>query len=122
MIFAPNSIMKHLFAVCLLLVGLSSAARNTTYTQAIGNWRNGPVVYITPLWELPEQKTDEQLKEMFRAAYIEFMDIQDDGIKVLRFETKQRGNRSVISSEREYGYGKHKVVRIPDPQSAEDAP
>ncbi|MBK6831776.1 MAG: hypothetical protein IPG92_14000 [Flavobacteriales bacterium] len=41
--------MKHLLSIALLLCGISTLAQNTIYSHAIGNWRNGSVVYITPL-------------------------------------------------------------------------
>ena len=43
--------MKTLLTTLLLLFTATSFSQNTIWSHAIGNWRNGPVVYITPLIE-----------------------------------------------------------------------
>ena len=47
--------MKHFLTLVLLACGITAAAQNTIWSHAIGNWRNGPVVYITPLIETTER-------------------------------------------------------------------
>ena len=104
--------MKHLFALLLLSVGLSAAAQNTIYSHAIGNWRNGPVVYITPLIETTEATTKPQLKEQFRAQYPPLKDIADTDLDVLLFGTKEEGEDSRNTLKAKYGVRKLEVVML----------
>ncbi len=104
--------MKHLFALLLLSVGLSAAAQNTIYSHAIGNWRNGPIVYITPLVETSEAATKAQLKERFRGEHPELKDTPDADFDVLLFGTKEEGEDSRNTLKAKYGVRKLEVVML----------
>lgn len=108
--------MKHFLCLVLLSFGLSAAAQNTIYTHAIGNWRNGPVVYITPLTETTEAATKPQLKEQFRAAYPELKDIPDTDLDVLLFGTKEECDDSRRTLQRKYAMRKLEVVILEAPK------
>ena len=113
--------MKHLFALLLLSVGLTAAAQNTIYSHAIGNWRNGPVVYITPLVETTEATTKAQLKERFRSEHPELKDIPDADFDVLLFGTKEEGHDSRNTLKAKYGIRKLEVVMLEAPLSKSTA-
>jgi hypothetical protein len=104
--------MKHLLSLALLLCGLSAVAQNTIYSHAIGNWRNGPTVYITPLITTSEAMTKPQLKEHFRAQFVELKDIPDTDFDVLLFGTKEEGNDSRTALKAKYGMRKLEVVML----------
>lgn len=104
--------MKHFLALTLLLGSLATAAQSTIYSHAIGNWRNGPTVYITPLTETTEAMTKPKLKEQFRARFAELKDIADMDLDVLLFGTKEEGEESRLSLQRKYGVRKLEVVML----------
>lgn len=104
--------MKQLITLALLLSGYSACAQNTIYSHAIGNWRNGPVVYITPLIETSEAMTKPKLREQYRAQYTELKDIPDTDLDVLLFGTKEEGEESRVSLMRKYGFRKLDVVML----------
>lgn len=104
--------MKHLFSITLLICGLSAVAQNTIYSHAIGNWRNGPVVYITPLIETTEATTKPQLREQLRARFTELKDIPETDFDVLLFGTKEEGNDSRTTLKAKYGMRKLEVVML----------
>lgn len=62
------------------------------HAYAVGNWRNGPVVYITPLFATTEAFTTPMLLARVRQDYPEFKDITD--IEVQRFATAEEGELS----------------------------
>lgn len=107
--------MKHVLTFILCAIGLSAAAQNTIYAHAIGNWRNGPTVYITPLIETTEAMTKPKLKEQFRAQYVELKDIGDEDLDVLLFGTAEEGDASRVSLKGKYGYRKLDVVMLHPP-------
>ncbi|MBK9175897.1 MAG: hypothetical protein IPM46_06065 [Flavobacteriales bacterium] len=113
--------MKHLLTIALLAIGLGAAAQNTIYAHAIGNWRNGPTVYITPLIETTEAMTKPKLKELFRAQYAELKSIADENLDVLLFGTADEGDASRVSLKGKYAYRKLEVVMLhaPDPAITE---
>ena len=104
--------MKHLLTLWLTVIGLSASAQNTIYSHAIGNWRNGPVVYITPLIETSEAMTKPRLKEQYRARYPELKGIPDTDLDVLLFGTKEEGEESRVGLMRKYGFRKLDVVML----------
>lgn len=108
--------MKQIVALALVLFGFSASAQNTIYSHAIGNWRNGPVVYITPLIETTEATTKPQLKEQYRAQYPELKDIPDTDLDVLLFGTQEEGNDSRLTLQRKYGMRKLEVVMLEVPK------
>lgn len=84
--------MKLLTAILLIASTGSVYAQKTIWSHAIGNWRNGPVVYITPLIETTEAFTTPQLITRYRAEFPELKDVHD--LDVLRFGTPEEGNES----------------------------
>ncbi len=116
MIFHRLNVMKHLLITVLLLCGLSSAAQNTIYSHAIGNWRNGPVVYITPLIEASEAMTKAQLLERYRAEFPELKDIPTSDLDVLLFGTPEEGEESRRTLLAKYGMRKLQVVMLEKPK------
>lgn len=112
MIFEHLDVMKHLLVTALVLCGLSSVAQSTIYSFAIGNWRNGPTVYITPLIETTEAATKPKLKEQFRAQHDELKDIADMDLDVLLFGTREEGEEHRASLKQKYGYRKLEVVML----------
>lgn len=85
--------LKHLILL-FAAVGLAftGSAQNTIYTHAVGNWRNGPVVYISPLVQTTEAATTPDLIARLKAEHPEFQAIED--IDVLRFATMEEGEQS----------------------------
>jgi hypothetical protein len=111
--------MKQLIALLLVCAGLSAHAQNTIYSHAIGNWRNGPVVYITPLIETTEASTKAQLQERFRQAHPELKDIPTTDFDVLLFGTKEEGEESRRTLKAKYGMRKLEVVLLEPPVKKE---
>lgn len=61
---------RHLLpALTFLLMPLASLAQNTLYSYGIGNWRNGPVVVFSPLFETTEAFTATQIEEWIREQW-----------------------------------------------------
>lgn len=90
-----------LAAICLAFSSLASA-QNTIYSYAIGNWRNGPTVEISPLFETTEMFTTPQLIAWVRHEWPEsFNDTTD--IDVQRFATTEEGSESRTILKAKYG-------------------
>jgi len=103
----------------LLLGAFAANAQNTIYSFAIGNWRNGPTVYITPLIETTEAATKPKLKEQFRAKHAELKDIADLDLDVLLFGSREEGEEHRASLQHKYGYRQFKVVMLDPPKRGE---
>lgn len=112
--------MKHLLITALLLCGLSATAQNIIYSHAIGNWRNGPVVYITPLIETTEAATKPDLKERFRAQFAELKGMTDADLDVLLFGTREEGEESRRVLRSKYGMRKLEVRMLTADEPAQD--
>lgn len=114
--------MKHLLLAGLLFGSLSASAQNVIWSHAIGNWRNGPTVYITPLIETTEAFTTAQLIARYKADHPELKDVTD--LDVLRFGTPEEGNDSRNTLKAKYGMRKLDVVMLeaPKEQSVTPAP
>jgi len=94
---------RHLLPLLLLLTSFVARAQDapkTIYSYAVGNWRNGPVVFISPLFETTEQATTPQLIQHVRSTYPEFKAITD--IDVQRFATKEEGDESRTTLRSKY--------------------
>lgn len=104
--------MKHLLTLALLLGALAASSQNIIYSHAIGNWHNGPVVYISPLIETTEAMTKPKLKEQFRAQHPQLKEIPDTDFDVLLFGTKEEGNESRMILKSKYGMRKLEVVML----------
>lgn len=109
--------MKHFFALVFALVSFAAIAQNKIWSHAIGNWRNGPVVYISPLIETTEAETKPQLALWFRREFPELKDVKD--LDVLLFGTKEEGDESRRVLELKYGLRKLEVVMLEVPAPAE---
>ena len=105
--------MKYLLAFVFTLCAFALHAQNTIYSHAIGNWRNGPVVYITPLIETTEAVTKPQLAEQYRREFPELKDVTD--LDVLLFGTKEEGEESRRTLKAKYGIRKLEVVMLEEP-------
>jgi hypothetical protein len=101
----------------LLLSGIVTFGQNTIWSHAIGNWRNGPVVYITPLIETTEAFTTAQLIERYKAYFPALKDVAD--IDVLRFGTIEEGEESIRTLKAKYGMRKLEVEVLMTPSLLE---
>ncbi len=94
-------------------------AQNTIYGYAVGNWRHGPVVELSPLFTTTESFTTPQLVAWVRKQWpASFTDTTD--IDVLRFATVEEGkeNRATLHAK----YGQRKLAcRAPDRSSYDAA-
>jgi len=111
--------MRALLTIALVSIGLAACAQNTIYSFAIGNWRNGPTVYISPLIETTEAATKPKLKEQFRAQHSELKDIADMDLDVLLFGSREEGEEHRNSLKHKYGIRKLDVVMLQLPKSDE---
>jgi hypothetical protein len=95
------TMIRSLLFLVVLLTGtvLRAQAPQTIYSYAIGDWRNGPVVVISPLFETTEAFTTPQLIARVKAEYPAFKDITD--IDIQRFATVEEGqdSRRVLKSK-----------------------
>ncbi len=96
--------MKRVALSIALLLGAALVhaqdAPRTIYSYAIGNWRNGPVVLISPLFETTEQFTTPQLIARVRKDHPEFAAVVD--IDVQRFATVEEGQESRTTLRSKY--------------------
>lgn len=106
--------MRTLITSLLLAIGLTASAQNVIWSHAIGNWRNGPTVYITPLIETTEAFTTAQLIARYKAEYPELKDVTE--LDVLRFGTPEEGNDSRNTLKAKYGMRKLEVVMLEAPK------
>lgn len=109
--------MKHLrthlaIAAVLLIGGLYAQAPNRIYSYAVGDWRNGPVVTISPLYETTEAFTTLELINWVRHTYPEFANITD--IDVQRFATTEEGTLSRTTLKGKYEARKLQVNLMSD--------
>lgn len=98
---------RHLLLALLLCSAAAIQAQNVIWSHAIGNWRNGPVVYITPVIETTEAFTTPQLLDRYREEFPELRDVQD--IDVLRFASPEEGEESRTILRAKYGMRKLEV-------------
>lgn len=93
---------QFLLAAAFLACSSVASAQNTIYSYAIGNWRNGPTVEISPLFETTEMFTTPQLIAWVRKEWPEsFTDTTD--IDVQRFATIEEGSESRTILKAKYG-------------------
>lgn len=114
--------MKHiqgLLAAALLLTAsfLHAQAPGKIWSYAIGNWRNGPVVTISPLFETTEQFTTPQLIARVKKDYPAFKDITD--IDIQRFATVEEGAESRVILKGKYERRKLQVDMLEEPEKEE---
>ncbi|HNR54652.1 MAG TPA: hypothetical protein PKJ19_05775 [Flavobacteriales bacterium] len=101
---------RNLVTVLLLLAATTASAQKAIWSHAVGNWRNGPVVYITPLIETTEAVTTPQLLADYRLFFPELRDVVD--LDVLRFATPEEGNDSRKVLKAKYDMRKLEVVML----------
>ena len=111
--------MRHLLSIALLLCGLSAWAQNTIHSLAIGNWRSGSPVYLTPVIKTTEAMSKVKLAAHFRAQYAELKDIADGNLDVLLFGTKDEADEKRASLHRSYSHRKLEVVLLEPPVRTE---
>lgn len=79
---------------------LLAQAPNKIWSYAIGDWRNGPVVTISPLFETTEAFTTPQLIARVKKDYAAFSKIMD--IDIQRFATTEEGELSRVTLKGKY--------------------
>jgi hypothetical protein len=91
----------------LALHGTFAQAPNVIYSYAVGDWRDGPVVTISPLFETTEAFTTPQLIARVKKEYPAFANITD--IDIQRFATMEEGELSRTTLKAKYGVRKLQV-------------
>lgn len=95
------------FAFALLANALLAQPPNKIWSYAIGDWRDGPVVTISPLFETTEAFTTPMLIKRVKHDYAAFSTIMD--IDVMRFATVEEGELSRTTLKGKYEARKLKV-------------
>ena len=109
------------FAFALITNALLAQAPNKIWSYAIGDWRNGPVVTISPLFETTEAFTTPQLIARVRKEYAAFAHITD--IDIQCFATPEEGELSRTTLKGKYEMRKLTVNMLEaEPAPAETAP
>jgi hypothetical protein len=113
--------MKTIFTLVLVACITSVYAQNAIYSYAIGNWRNGPTVMISPLFETTEQFTTPQLIAQVKKDWPQaFTDTTD--IDIQRFATQEEGELSRITLKGKYGVRKLVVDMLGSDTSVQPMP
>ncbi len=98
--------MKTLLTLTLLIGAFAANAQKQIWSHAIGNWRNGPTVYITELIETTEAETTPYLLTVYKRDFFP-EDVKD--IDILRFGTKEEGEESIRTLKAKYAMRKLEV-------------
>lgn len=114
--------MKHFLLAVLLLIGTATAAQNTIYSHAIGNWRNGPTVYITPVIETTEKVGSAGVRAQVKEQYKDLRDIPAHDLDVLLFGTQEEAELSRRTLQAKYALRKLPVVMLPAAPANTPAP
>lgn len=113
-IFAGQPIaMRTLLLLTALLATPLVHAQNVIHAMAIGNWRNGPVVVLTPVFATTEAATTPQLIERVKREHPELAAVTD--IDVMRFATVEEGEAQRASLKAKYGMRKLEVLLLEPP-------
>ncbi len=106
----------------LSATALFAQAPNKIWSYAIGDWRNGPVVTISPLFETTEAFTTPQLIARVKKEYPAFANILD--IDIQRFATIEEGELSRTTLKGKYEHRKLAVnmLEAEPAQRKEEAP
>lgn len=88
------------FAFAFLANALLAQPANKIWAYAIGDWRDGPVVTISPLFETTEAFTTLMLIKRVKQDYAPFAKIMD--IDVMRFATTEEGELSRTTLKGKY--------------------
>jgi hypothetical protein len=105
--------MKHLLLAGLFCCTFSAWAQNTIYSHAIGNWRNGPTVYITPVIETTEKVGSAGVRALVKEQYPELRDIPAHDLDVLLFGTQEEAELSRRTLQAKYTLRKLPIVMLP---------
>ena len=89
-----------LFALFVVAGQLLAQPPNKIWSYAIGDWRDGPVVTISPLFETTEAFTTPQLIARVKKDYAAFGKIMD--IDIQRFATTEEGELSRVTLKGKY--------------------
>lgn len=108
--------MRTLLLLAALLAAPLLHAQNVIHAMAIGNWRNGPVVYLTPVFATTEAATTPQLIDRVKREHPELAAAAD--IDVMRFATVEEGEAHRASLKAKYGVRKLEVVLLEAPAAA----
>ena len=94
--------LRHLLPIAFAFVtpALLAQAPNKIWAYAIGDWRDGPIVTISPLFETTEAFTTPMLIKRVKQDYPEFARIMD--IDVMRFATTEEGELSRTTVKGKY--------------------
>lgn len=95
------------FAFAFLANPLLAQPPNKIWSYAIGDWRDGPVVTISPLFETTEAFTTQMLIKRVKQDYAPFANILD--IDVMRFATVEEGELSRTTLKGKYEHRKLNV-------------
>ncbi|MEO8067889.1 MAG: hypothetical protein ABI599_09375 [Flavobacteriales bacterium] len=98
--------MRTLFAFLVLLASQALLAQKTIYAYAIGNWRNGPTVQMTEVFETTEQFTPEQITARVKAEYVAFKEIPDTDVQFFTERSTAQENQKVL-------IGKYAMRKLP---------
>ncbi len=88
--------MRTLIASLLLLASQALLAQKPIYAYAIGNWRNGPTVHMTEVFETSEKFTTEQIMARVKAEYAAFKDITDTDLLLFTEREEALNNQKVL--------------------------
>ncbi len=105
--------MRSLLALLFVSFAAIASAQNTIYSYAIANWKNGPIVYMTPVIETTEAVRTSELLDRFKKEYPEFREAAD--VDLLRFATLEEAGLDRETLRRKYGMRKLEVVLL-DPK------
>lgn len=111
--------MKFVSLILFLSLAAIGSAQNTIYSYAIANWKNGPVVHMTPVIETTEAVTTSELLAHFKGTYPEFREAAD--VDLLRFATIEEATSDRETLRRKYGMRKMEVVFL-DPVKGPTVP
>ncbi|MBV6405219.1 MAG: hypothetical protein IT228_09380 [Flavobacteriales bacterium] len=112
--------MRTLLLLAALLAAPLLPAQNAIQAMAIGNWRNGPVVYLTPVFATTEAATTAQLIDRVKREHPAMAAAAD--IQVMRFATVEEGEAHRASLKAKYGVRKLEVVLLDPPAPEAPAP
>lgn len=108
------------FALLVCANTLLAQAPNTIWSYAVGDWRNGPVVKISPLFETTEAFTTPQLIAYVKKTYPAFAKVSD--IDIQRFATIEEGELSRKTLKGKYHARKLEVDMDETPFKPKEAP
>ncbi len=105
--------MRSLLTLLFVSFAAIVCAQNTIYCYAIANWKNGPIVHMTPVIETTEAVRTAELLDRFKEEYPEFREAED--VDLLRFATLEEAELDRETLRRKYGMRKLEVVLL-DPK------